>query len=100
MRSLVEGHPWKLTLKEFLERACSEYGHKLHETAVFDPSDKRVAVPYVECPDGKKVPLPSLAMEDVLDEFVTGNLCRRLRIPPEDFGLYPDEPYDGSEWDA
>lgn len=63
---------------------------------VVDPRGNMVKLPYLKNPDGKVIHLPgNLAMEDVLDEFVTASLCRRIGIPPADFGLQPEEPYDG-----
>jgi hypothetical protein len=100
---LLEGHPWQLTLKDFLARVCSEYGYSLHEQGVVDPRGQPVKLPYLKNPDGRVVHLPgNLGENDTLDEFVTGSLCRRLKIPPEDWGLMPEEPYDESsdDWET
>jgi hypothetical protein len=53
-------------------------------------------MPYLEDPvAGRVAHLPgNVRMEDQLDPFVTGSLCRRLRIPPEDFGLLPEEGWE------
>lgn len=87
LRELVAEHPWRLTLGQFLERITSEYGFRL---CGMDSRD-----PYLKSPDGHVVHLPgNLGEEDQLDELVTGSLCRRLRVPPEDFGLQPEEPVE------
>ncbi|HEY3571029.1 MAG TPA: hypothetical protein VGP73_24075 [Thermoanaerobaculia bacterium] len=41
------------------------------------------------------VHLPGIDLDEQLDPFTTGSLCRRLGIPPEDFGLPSEEPWDG-----
>ncbi|HEX4959489.1 MAG TPA: hypothetical protein VF173_01525 [Thermoanaerobaculia bacterium] len=93
---LREGHPWQLTLRDFLSRVCSEFGYTLCEMEVFDPQGNlAIKLPYLKNPDGRVIHLPgNLAMDDMLDEITTGSLCRRMRVPPEDWGLLAEEPYD------
>lgn len=43
--------------------------------------------------------LPGIDLDEELDPVTTGSLCRRLGIPPEDFGLSPEEPWDDTEID-
>jgi hypothetical protein len=87
LRELEAELPWRLTLGQFLERITSEYG--------FEVCGREERDPYLKSPDGHVVHLPGLLQEnDQLDETVTGSLCRRLRVPPEDFGLMPEEPFD------
>lgn len=86
-RELKAEHPWQLTLGRFLERIVSEYGFELLGTDARNP--------YLKHPDGRIVHLPAtLSLEDQLDEIVTASLCRRLKVPPEDFGLMPEEPLE------
>lgn len=94
-RQLIAEHPWQLTLGQFLNRVVSDYGFELCGFDVRDPSNKSVHLPYLKNPDGKVVHLPgTLSLEDQLDEIVTASLCRRLGIPPELFGLMPEEPLE------
>lgn len=50
-------------------------------------------MPYLLGEDGTtRVILPgNLSLDDQLDEDVTASLCRKLRIPPENFGLPAEE---------
>lgn len=81
------GHPWELTFGEFLDRVHRFYGYELRHLG---------ALPYVISSDGALVAhLPGgLDLSDRLDEIATASLCRRLGIPPGDFGLMPEEPWD------
>jgi hypothetical protein len=86
------GHPWTLTYGEFIDAVCSNYGFQLHETLGSDSRGQRVKVPYLRSCDGMVIPLPrhmDAAMR--LNQYKTANLCRRLGVPPEDFGLLPEE---------
>ena len=48
---------------------------------------------------GATVHLPGIDLDEQLDPFTTGSLCRRMGIPPEDFGLNPEELYEGEDLD-
>jgi hypothetical protein len=78
---LAFGHPWQLTLSEFLKRVASEYG--------FELCGMETGSPYLKSPElGRVIHLPgTLHLDEQLEPVVTASLCRRLRIPPEDFGL-------------
>lgn len=82
---LSSSHPWQLTLAEFLERVAAEYG--------FELCGMESGSPYLKSPDlGRVIHLPgTLHPDEQLEPAVTASLCRRLRIPPEDFGLESDE---------
>jgi hypothetical protein len=43
------------------------------------------------------VHLPGIDLDEQLDPFTTGSLCRRMGIPPEDFGLPSEEPWGETE---
>ena len=43
--------------------------------------------------------LPGIDLDEELDPVTTGSLCRRLGVPPEDFGLPPEEPGDQKDLD-
>lgn len=96
MAELREGHPWQLTLAEFLKKVASEYGFELCGKDVTGPKGKTVHMPYLKNREtGRVVHIPgTLQPEDQLDPYVTGSLCRRIGIPPEHFGLMPEEPYE------
>lgn len=97
MGQLREEHPWQLRFGDFLKRVCDEYGHQLCEVEVLDPKGNLVKLSYLWSPDRLKlIHLPgTLGMDDQLDQFVTASLCRRLRIPPEHWGLLPEDPFEG-----
>jgi len=85
------GHPWSGTLGDFLAVIKERYGLRLSvvELITTDPQKRRIVNRYLQSPD-KKVNIHlagDLGLEDQLDEFSTGSLCRRIGIPPEDFGL-------------
>jgi hypothetical protein len=91
---LEAGHPWCLTLRDFLEKVRSDYGFSgpaSFETE--DPRGKPIRNPYLIGRDGERVYLPAgLELDEQLDQYVTQSLCRRMRIPPENFGLPAVEP--------
>lgn len=91
LADIAAGHPWTMTLRDFLEKLESNYGFKYGAFFVTDPDGRSVRMPYVVNQSGRKIPLPGLTLEDQLDPFVTASLCRLVKVPPEDFGL-PAEP--------
>lgn len=96
----MSDHPWSLTYGDFLKRAQLEYGLKLKSFVAVDPKGRSVKMPYLEGQDGNRIYLPGkLEATDQLDPFTTGSLCRRMRVPPEDFGLDPEEPDEGGDED-
>ena len=92
-------HPWQLTLSAFLKKVAAEYDFELCGLPVRGPQGQPVHLPYLKNRlTGQLVHLPgNLQLEDQLDPYVTGSLCRRIRIPPEDFGLMPEEPYEDGD---
>jgi hypothetical protein len=94
LAELAAGHPWSLTVQEFLSLVEARYGAKLHELVTRDAAGREVVHRYLQSDDKETiVHLPAgISMEDQLTEVTTRSLCRRLRIPPEDFGLAPDDP--------
>lgn len=96
----TSGHPWRMTYQEFLDKVCSDYGFKLLEDFAIDPRGLRVKMTYLER-YGRRIQLPgNLEPSTRLDEAVTASLCRRAEVPPEHFGLHPEEPGDDeSGWD-
>ena len=82
------GHPWQLTLAQFLERAERLYGFVFCEV-----NSGAAVLRYLKSPDGALLGLlpVGLALEEQLDAFTTASLCRHFRIPLEDFGLTGDE---------
>jgi hypothetical protein len=55
---------------------------------------------YLQSPNKEKtVHLPGIDLDEHLDPFTTGSLCRRMGVPLEDFGLAPEEPHDEGDLD-
>lgn len=76
------GHPWEITLRQFVERVRRDYGIEVERTVrdrifVFRRGD-RVFV------------LPGLDSEVILDPELLRELCRLFRLPYLDFSLDPD----------
>ena len=93
---LRRGHPWSLTLSEFLKKVASDYGYEWDSMEVIDPKGTPVHLPYLRHREtGRVVHMPgNLRLEDQLNPLVTASLCRRIQIPPEDFGLLPEEEFE------
>jgi hypothetical protein len=91
-------NPWSLSYGDFLKLVKERHGYTEHETFAIDPTGKKVRMPYLRSADGERTyELPgNLVPEDQLDEYLTGNLCRRIEIPPQEFGLPEEEAYDES----
>jgi hypothetical protein len=92
MLDIVAEHPWRLTLRAFIDKVKAHYGLTLEAFQALDPGKKTVAMPYLKNEAGRRFYLPAgLDTDSQLDEFVTASLCRLIGIPPEDFGLLPME---------
>lgn len=82
--------PWRPTLREFLLRT-REYGLDLRVTHVaFDSPRGVIRFIYVEG-ENVRIPLPDIDEDEGLTKTVVASLCVDLGIPPEDFGLHPDD---------
>jgi hypothetical protein len=100
MDELGAEHPWSLTLRQFLSRVESLYGLQLHHLSASDPYGGTTHLWYLQSGDKKTAAhLPGIDLDEQLDPFTTGSLCRRLGIPPEDFGLQPEDPSDEEDFD-
>jgi hypothetical protein len=99
LRDLEAEHPWNLTLRQFLARIEADYGLRLvHEPA--DAQAGKIEILYLWRTGAQKpVHLPGVDLDEQLDPFATVSLCRRLGIPPEDFGLNPKGPYGADRWE-
>jgi hypothetical protein len=98
LQELVAAPPWSLTLREFLVRVEANYGLRLSRLSAADPHGGRMEMWYLQSADKETtVHLPGIDLDEQLDPFITGSLCRRMGVPPEDFGLAPEEPYDEEE---
>jgi hypothetical protein len=97
---LAAESPWSLTLREFLARVEAYYGLRLSRRSAAHPQGGRMEIWYLQSEDKETTAhLPGIDLDEELDPFTTGSLCRRMGIPPEDFGLPPEEPWDETEPD-
>ncbi|HEY2289709.1 MAG TPA: hypothetical protein VGM86_03305 [Thermoanaerobaculia bacterium] len=89
-------HPWSSTYGEFIQLVKTRYGFTERYTKAIDPDGKTVRMPFLQSADkARTIELPgNLHSEDQLDEFMVAGLCRRMGLPPQDFGLEGEEPYD------
>lgn len=100
LQDLAAESPWSLTLREFLARIEAHYGLRLSRRSAAHPQGGRMEIWYLQSEDKETtVHLPGIDLDEQLDPFTTGSLCRRMGIPPEDFGLSPEEPCDETEPD-
>ena len=98
MEDWVAGHPWNGTPRQFFKLVSDRYGFDLHHMTATDPYGRRADIYYLQNRDkSNTTQLPGIDLDGQLDELVLGSLCRRLGIPPEDFGLQPEEPADEGE---
>lgn len=78
-------HPWELTLREFLEKVRRDYGIEI------DPASAAiVGGRYLRKAD-RAYPVPVFEEDERLPIHLLRHFCRTYRIPPEDFGLMPEE---------
>lgn len=96
-RLLQDECPWALPVRQFIKRVEADYGFRLKSFPAIDPDGNKVRMYYLQNQDKKIVHLPGIDFDEQLDEFTTGSLCRRIGIPPEEFGLPPEEPVEDVE---
>lgn len=77
-------HPWEITLREFVEKARRFYGIQI------DPSIFDTILSYRRR-DGRVYILPPLEWDETLEPTILRDLCIIFILPPEDFGLDPEE---------
>lgn len=100
LQELTTESPWSLTLREFLAKVEAQYGLRLSRRSAAHPQGGWMEIWYLQSEDKETtVHLPGIDLDEQLDPFTTGSLCRRMGIPPEDFGLPPEEPWDGKDLD-
>jgi hypothetical protein len=92
-------HPWNQTMRQFLSQVERFYGWRLCHEPADDPYGGIIHLWYLQS-DTKKatVHLPGIDPDEQLDSFTMASLCRRLGIPPEDFGLQPEEPFEDGDY--
>jgi hypothetical protein len=81
-------HPWEITLREFIEIVRRNYGIEIKITSA------AIAVGRYLRKDGRMYPIPVADENRPLAIDHLYFLCDLYRIPPEDFGLMPQEPED------
>jgi hypothetical protein len=67
LRELEAEHPWSSPPRQFLAKVKAEYGRP-------------------------PVDLLGIGLDERLDPSTLESLCRSQQVPPEDFGLNPEEP--------
>lgn len=85
-------HPWEITLRQFLERVEREYGGGRVPLFAFS-SQGRIDVSFVQRSSEEFATLPGLDLDEELTPTVLRSLCVQLGLPPDLFGLEPEEPY-------
>ncbi|HSS77519.1 MAG TPA: hypothetical protein VLV54_12340 [Thermoanaerobaculia bacterium] len=94
-------HPWNLTVRNFLAMVESHYGLRRQRILIQGPAGQPVSRWHLESTDKETmVLLPGgLDMDEELSPSTTASFCRRLGIPPEDFGLELQETDDEEKSD-
>lgn len=77
------GHPWEMTLQQFLERVIRDYGILFEVVPLPTPGTLLVRGTQVFA-------LPGIDEDDLLDLNALENICAYFRLPREDFSLDPD----------
>jgi hypothetical protein len=78
-------HPWELTLREFIEKVRRDYGIEI------DPAYAAVVGGRFLRKGSRAYPVPVFDEDTVMPVHLLRHFCRTFRIPPEDFGLNPEE---------
>ncbi|HEX6898478.1 MAG TPA: hypothetical protein VF789_02150 [Thermoanaerobaculia bacterium] len=78
-------HPWEITLREFIETVRRNYGIEI------DPAAAAVAGGQFLHKGRRFYPVEVLDLDEPLPLSALQSFCRLYRIPPEDWGLYPEE---------
>jgi hypothetical protein len=81
-------HPWEITLREFIEQVSRNYGIEIH------PASAAIAGGRFLSKDRRAYPTPVWEEDKIMSLYLLRNLCRLYRVPPEDFGLLPEEDED------
>jgi hypothetical protein len=87
IRSLAR-HPWELTLGEFIEKARRDYGIGI------DPAYAAIEGGRFLRKGSRVFPVPVFEEDVTMPVHLLRHFCRTFRIPPEDFGLMPEEDDD------
>lgn len=86
--------PWRITLRQFVEKVRSEYGLTLSSfaTPMIGPKGP-IEYAYLREKDlvGAIALMLEIEEDDVLAPTTLRSLCRLLNLPPEDFHLDPED---------
>lgn len=85
----MSGHPWELTLEEFVQRA-REYGLTLSQVSKPVANAEGLELVYLQAQDGRRALLPRPPSYEIMPLDILENLIRSLGLPRADFGLDPD----------
>jgi hypothetical protein len=83
-RALVR-HPWEITLREFVEIVRRNYGIEI------DPASAAMAGGRFLSKNRRPFPIPVMELDEVIPLPLLRFLCGFYRMPPEDFGLDPED---------
>ena len=78
-------HPWEITLGQFIEKVRREYGIEI------DPASAAIVGGRFLSQDRQVYPLPVFGEDELMLVHLLQQFCRIYRVPPEDFGLLPEE---------
>ncbi len=83
----MAGHPWELTLGEFIEQVRQAYGIEIQTTAAGEHNRFLIR--------GSRIfVLPNVEEDEILAPSVLRSLCRYFDLPPLDFALDLEEEED------
>jgi len=86
------GYPWSLTLRQLLDKIERDYGGEISSFFVLGSrGSARITVLRRKVSTDRLATILDLDPDEELSPTLLRSLCIQLGIPPEDFGLAPDE---------
>ncbi len=85
-------HPWSLTLRQLIEKIERDLGGL--RTPLFGVGPRgRFDVSFMALSPENFATVVGVGLDDELTPSVVRSLCVQLGVPPDLFGLEPEEPY-------